>query len=149
MAEDGVMGTGLLLDYRNISGAVIADLLVFYLSDSARSDSSGRLLSILKRHPTLIPPFSEMTKLAYSRLMLANPLKERSILKEVLALDGVEQASLDLLIEDIYEVEAYYKLERSVIRIVAKTEADSSRLLVLWKPAWEVSTAQPFPRGGT
>lgn len=145
MIEDNMIGMGLFLDYRNLVGVVVADLLVFYNDYLPRSNADQRILTIVRGR--LLPPYGALSRGAgFFRILLTNVSQQREILARILKVEGVDAAYLDVLVEDIYVAEAFYKLERKMLRDVTYGKVLPAHLRELWERGWRLSTREIYPR---
>lgn len=143
MIENQSIGMGLFLDYRRLTGAVVADLLVLS-SNVDKTKITKRIMSVVGDR--MLPPSFSTQQASGLRLMLANVSEQREVIEEVGRLEGVKSVWLDILVEDIHVAETYYAMERRMIDRVATKRPLSPATYRIWEEGWRISTSDIYPR---
>jgi len=143
MLETHAVEMGLFLDYRCLTGVIVADLLVVYSPEEGK-DVNDRILSMAGDR---MLPSSFITPGASGfRLMLTNVAEQREVMGAIRHLEGVKSAWLDLLVEDIFVAETYYAMEREMLERVSAKRPLSPRTNQVWEESWKISTDDVYPR---
>lgn len=142
MAENQNIGMGLFLDYRRLTGKLIADLTILCKS-AEKTETDRRVISIAGER--MLTPEFHAEEASVLRLMLDNVSEQREIIEAVNGLEGVKSAWLDILVEDNFVAETFYALERRMLDRVAAKRTLRPITYHLWEESWKVSTSEIYP----
>lgn len=145
MNRASMLDPGIFLDYRALSGTLVADLLVLYGKLEDKETVDGQVLSIIGEK--LLLPVYSLENAGTFRCVMKSVAEHQNLIDRVKGLKGVSAAYLDIVVEDFYVVETFYRLEQDVLDEVASRQRLSPKTLELWNEGWKVSTDQLYPRG--
>ena len=143
MQENQTIGMGLFLDYRRLTGVLLADLLVAHIQGE-KEEINRRIQTTLGER--MLPQSFSTAEVSGFRLMLTNVSEQRKILDAVSRLNGVKHVWFDILVEDFFIVETFYAMERQVLARVAAKRPLRPITHKAWEESWKLSTTDIYPR---